>query len=100
MIDIDDCLEPVSVNGTTYRIDLIATAVAMNEILERHKGKTNFEYVADFAAYMKATYQMDLRTGQADRLWSQLNLMVLREKKEFADAATSLNSTVSVPSSG
>jgi len=98
-IDIDDGLHSVTVEGTEYRLDLIAISDEINRIIERHQGvKSGYPHLTDFREYMAKGWGMELRPAQAERLWHAVVLEVNRQKKEFVDAVKSLSSTASTPS--
>lgn len=93
MIELDDGLYPITVKGEEFRIDLIETIKAMDEINIRNRGNTAFEYVGEFREYLRANCQIDVGTTQADKLWELLYLEFYRQKKEWRDAVNLLTST-------
>lgn len=98
MIDISDCLEEIKVGEQIIHLDLVACVKAMNAISQQNKQASNYEHLEGFMAYVETACGMKLRIAQADRLWEEINLKVSREKKEYLEALTSLNSTDSTPS--
>lgn len=98
-IVIDDGLHAITINGEEFRVDLIAVSTHISQLVDRHKGSKGYAHLADFAAYMNKAWGMELRPGQAERVWQEVVLEVNRQKKDFTDALSSLTTSPALASS-
>ena len=96
-INIDDGLMRFRMGELLIELDPIDTIVECGLIADRTKAMSNFEYLDQFAEWVKGRCDVELTRGQTFSLWRAVHFEHAQAGKSFTDALKSLTSTGSTP---
>lgn len=96
-INIADGLAHFRMGDTLISLDPIDAIMECDRIASAQKDKQNFEYLDEFAAWVKSRTEIDLTRGQSFSLWNAVYLNHAQAQQSFTDALKSLTSTGSTP---
>jgi len=84
-------------DGSMLSLDLIEASQVINDLVGKHQGARNYEFLTDFIVWVEQNTGHKLRMGQANELWEKIQFEVTAKKKLYYDRLKSLSSTDLIP---